>query len=109
MTQSSAKLSQEDPVLCAELGTFATVGTLFGAAAAIGARPLLTHLLASFGFVLLYSLTFTSATQCASADIIAVGSDIEEHDDDDGEVHYYSASFDKVSHDKAALLRMSEM
>jgi hypothetical protein len=61
MTQSSEKLCQEDPVLCAELLTFTTVGALFGAAAAIGVRaPLRPRLLAGFGFVLLYSLAFTS-------------------------------------------------
>ena len=49
---------QEDPVLHAELVTFAAVGAFVGAAAALGAPR--SRLLAGFGFILLYSLAFAS-------------------------------------------------
>ena len=61
MTQSPSWLPQEDPVLRAEFYTFATVGAFVGAAAALGVRaPTRPRLLAGFGFLLLYSLAFTS-------------------------------------------------
>ena len=58
---------QEDPVLHAELVTFATVGAFVGAAAALGApRP---RLLAGFGFILLYSLAFSSPSGSGPKDL----------------------------------------
>ena len=66
--QSPAKQRREDPVLRAEVITFATVGAIVGAAAALGVRaPTRPRLLAGFGFLLLYSLAFTSPSGSGAA------------------------------------------
>ena len=101
--QSPEGRHHEDPALRAEFYTFATVGALFGSAAALGVRaPTRPRLLAGFGFLLLFSLAFTSPSD-SGATKGPGDSDIEEYDDDDGNVYCYSASLDQTSDDKAAM------